>query len=90
MRPKVTLLSPLRNRFITFCAARRSNQGSVHHLAGQQQRFIRPALDQVPIGHAARVRGLVGGGVYLAKASACAMAAPDGDLLSAFGRHHAT
>jgi hypothetical protein len=36
----------------------------VHHLAGQQQRFIRPALDQVPIGHAVRVRGLVGGGVY--------------------------
>jgi hypothetical protein len=55
-----------------------------------QQLFIRPALDQVPIGHAARVRGLVGGGVHLAKPAACAMAAPDRDLLSVFGRHHAT
>ena len=90
MRPEVIPLSPLRNRFITFFAARRSNQGLVHHLAGLQQLFIRPALDQVPIGHAARVGGLVGGGVYLAKAAACAMAAPDRDLLSVFGRHHAT
>jgi hypothetical protein len=63
MRPEVTPLSPLPIHFITFFAAQRSNQGLVHHLAGQQQLFIGPALDQVPIGHAARVWGLVGAAV---------------------------
>ena len=58
MRPEVTHLCGF--NVITFFAAQRSNQGLVYHLAGQRQLFIRPALDQMAIGHAACVWGLVG------------------------------
>ncbi len=63
MRPEVTPLSQLPIRFITFFSAKRRNQGLVHHLAGLQQLLIGPALDQVAIGHAACVWGLVGAAV---------------------------
>jgi hypothetical protein len=49
--------------FIPFFAAQRRNQSVVYHLTREQQLFMGPALDQVAIGHAASVWGLVGAAV---------------------------